>query len=73
LDGRPACFGEFLFHWYNSAITLYLKQSKEKRAEKDDDKLARNGSFQDVIKGSMPGNSAPQPKPTKPKKEEIIM
>jgi hypothetical protein len=42
----------------------------EERTNIHDEKLAINGSFEDVIKVSMVVNPAPKPKPVKPKKKK---
>jgi hypothetical protein len=47
-----------------------MANAKEKRAEKYDDKLAIDGSFEDVIRVTMAGNPAPKPKPVKPPKKK---
>ena len=44
-----------------------MAKAKKKRADKYDEKLAINGSFEDVIKVSV--KPATQPKPIKPKKK----
>lgn len=46
-----------------------MAKAKKKRADKYDDKLAINGSFNDVIKVSVIGTPAPKPKPVKSKKK----
>jgi hypothetical protein len=46
-----------------------MLNEREKRADKYDNKLAIEGSFEDVIKVSMAGNPSPKPKPVKPKKK----
>jgi hypothetical protein len=45
------------------------KKAKKKRATKYDEKLKINGSFADVIKVSVSGNSTPKPKEKKEKKK----
>lgn len=54
---------------FNPSLVIMAK-AKKKRADKYDNKLAINGSFDDVIKVSVAGNPAPKPKPVKPKKKK---
>jgi hypothetical protein len=43
-----------------------MAKAKKKRASKYDEKLAINGSFEDVIKVSVSSNPKPDPKQVKP-------
>ncbi len=49
------------------------KKAAKKRAHNYDEKLAINGTFEDVIKLSVAGNPAPKPKPVKPPKKNDEM
>jgi len=46
-----------------------MAKAKKKLANKYDEKLSINGTFDDVVKVMVAGNPTPKPKPVKPKKK----